>query len=531
MMFRSNFRILTALALIASAGSVAPCFAQDTSSMPADRTMTSKAMDFRTSSWLSDRDVVNNNAEEVGDVSDLILNRGSGRIEYVIIKTGSTMGMGGRGVLIPFSALSWETGSKDRFVLASTPEQIKKYPEYTSESWKAMRDVSTTNNSPLRDKLAADAGASTDPYSGNINSAASERVTGRITQVDRVRSSFGEQVHICVQPQSGQVRKVALGPSWFVNAAPAAPMRGETITVDTLALPRDPDQLLVGTHLRSGANELHLRDAKGTPAWSLKTVALGGSESEGVSVPYARYMLASALPGMKIDCRGADAGRVQDIILDRHSGEIGFVSIDPNQNFLGIGDTKRLVPWSVATVMLNGTMRIDASKEMVLASMETPSDLSTLNSEDQAGRVYKAFNVPAPRFAPPTSSRMANPGSDAAWSHTGPIIRGIERDSHAVIDGTFAGFSDVGFGSGTRPARAVKIKLAGDPGVEELVLLGPAWYMDNQKSSWASGDAIKVDAARTMIDGRRYWIARSVDCKNSRVVLLDKDNAPAWSQP
>jgi transposase-like protein len=64
------------------------------------------------------------------------------------------------------------------------------------------------------------------------------------------------------------------------------------------------------------------------------------------------------------------------------------------------------------------------------------------------------------------------------------------------------------------------------------VLVGPSWYMANQKESCKSGDSIRIDAVRTTIDGQKYWIARSIDTKDARVVLLDgKSNTPVWSRP
>jgi sporulation protein YlmC with PRC-barrel domain len=206
---------------------------------------------------------------------------------------------------------------------------------------------------------------------------------------------FGEQVMMTVLTTDGTTRKIALGPSWYVNSADAAPMRGDKVVVETLALPRDPDQLLAGTHLRTGKHELELRESNGAPVWNLNLVESG---EHTYTTPYSRYLLMSTLPGMKIDCRGSDCGKVQDVVLDRNSGEIAFLSIDPNENFLGISDTKRMIPWSVATVTLRDVVRIDASKDMVLASPETPTDLATLNHGTHADRMYKAFDVPAPRF-------------------------------------------------------------------------------------------------------------------------------------
>lgn len=529
MNYRNTIPVVSAVILALAAGAAATAHAQNTTPASRDAVVIASTVDFRSCHWLTDRKVVNNNGEEIAEVSDLILDRGTGRVEYVVVKTGSLLGMGGRAVAIPFGALKWESGGKNRFILASTAEQLKAFPEYSAESWKSMKDSPKDDQGALRQKLAADAATPGDPYAGNLDTAGKQRVEGEITKVERVRTStFGEQIVITVQPTAGDARRVALGPSWYVNGAPAAPMRGETVVVDTLTLPRDPDRLLAGTHIRTGNRELHLRDTDGSPAWALKTVA---SDGRVYSTPYSRYLLLSNLPGAKIDCRGSECGKIHDILLDRYSGEIGFLSIDPNQNFLGISDTKRLIPWSVATVTLDGTVRIDASKEMVLASPETPADLSVLSSGTHADRVYKAFDVPLPHFAAPKPVSAAPSEGIDAWSAGGSIIAAMERDSIRMFEGKVIDITDITFDKGVRPARAVKIRIAGDGKGEETILLGPAWYMDNQKPLCDEGDSIKIDAHRTTIDGRAYWIAHSIDRNGTRVVLLDGNNVPAWSQP
>jgi sporulation protein YlmC with PRC-barrel domain len=518
--------MFTALMLALAAGA-APALVQ--TAARTGESAVAPTVDFRSSRWLNDRKVVNPNGEEIAGVSELIMNRGSGKLEYIVIKSGAMLGMGGRSVAIPYASFRWEADGKERFVLAATPEQLKQFPEYSAEKWKAMKASLKDDKSALHQQLAADAGSASDPYAGSLDTTKAARVEGEITKVERVRTStFGEQVVVTVATTDQSTKRVALGPSWYVNGADAAPMRGDKVVLETLTLPRDPDQLLAATELRSGDRVLRLRGSDGGPAWAVQTVEAGG---RSYSTPYSRYLVVSHLPGMKIDCRGSECGKVNDIIIDRHSGEIGFLSVDPNQNFLGVGDTKRLLPWSVATVTFEGTVRIDASKEMVLASPETPSDLSTLNGGTHAADVYKAFDVPAPRFEALKPVSAVTPSAGDAWSAHGTVVSGIEAGSDQTMSGTVTDLTEVRFERGNSLGRAVKMRMGSDEGTEELVLLGPARYLDNQKHSCQIGDAITVDACRTTIDGRRYWIAKSVDCKDSRVVLLDGSNAPAWAQP
>ncbi|MFN0010043.1 MAG: PRC-barrel domain-containing protein [Phycisphaerales bacterium] len=523
--------VLTALMLALAAGAAAPAGAQAPAYGTREAGEAARTTDFRSCHWLSDRKVVNHNGDEIAELSDLIVDRGSGRIEYAVVKTGTTFGLGGRAVAVPYSSLRTEAG-KDRFVLASTVEQLKQWPEYTPERWKAMKDADKNDQSELRRRFAADAAVPGDPYSGSFDTAQKTRVEGEVTKVERVRTStFGEQVIITVEAPDKTTKRVALGPSWYINGTSAAPMRGDKVVVEALPLPRDPDQLLAGTSVRAGERELRLRDSNGQPAWAHRSGEPGRANGSEAGTAYSRYLLLSDLPGMKVDCRGSECGKVQDVIIDRNSGEIGFLSIDPNQNFLGMSDTKRLIPWSVATVALDGTVRLDASKEMVLASPETPGDLATLNGGTHAERVYKAFDVPMPRFEPDGALSGRTPDMGDAWCARGPILGAIERDSFREISGQVVEVTEVGFQQGVQAARALRIRLAGDGGGEQLVLVGPAGNMKNQKNFWATGDSVKVDAYRTRIDGRQYWIAKSIECKDARVVLLDADNAPMWERP
>lgn len=521
--------LLTAFLLASLAGSVAPAGAMAILPLPSAAAREDAVAEYRSASWLSDRKVMNNNGEEIATVSDLILDRGSGHIQYLVIKTGATFGLGGRAVAIPYSAFRWETTDAGRFVLPLTAEQLKQYAEYTSESWKAMKESKPTDANALREKLEADSSTLGDPFAGSLDTARKERVTGEIKTVERIQTStFGEQVRIGVLTKDGSIRHIALGPSWYVNGTALAPMRGDKVDVETLQLPRDPDQLLAGTEIRNGERSLRLRDTDGSPVWALKTVEHNG---RAYPMTYSRYLLASDLHGMKIDCRGHETGRVHDIILERKSGNIAFLSIDPNQNFLGMGDTKRLLPWSVATVLIDETVRIDASKDMVLASPETPSDIATLNGGTHAERVYKAFAMPTPSFEPVKLVPVDAPASASGWSPRGTILGAIDPASSKTLSGKVIDITQVSFERGVRPARALRIKPTADGSAEEVVLLGPAWYMENQQPICQNGDTVTIEAVQTKIDGSTHWLARSITGKGPKVILIDKNNNPAWSLP
>lgn len=433
--------------------------------------------DYRSANWLRGRDVVNANEEDLGDVTDLIIERGSGRIKYVVIKAGSTRLAGSRSVAVPYRQLFW-SAPKGRFVLPSGANELNAYPEFTDEQWDSLRMSENSENrgdqdaNPTTDRTRAgddrpdsrsntapatrqaegnrDAtgtrrigqdpasaakdnrataddertrnfndwmwnessrGAAADTFSSGWNTASRQRIEGTVKNVTREQSSHGEEVVIEVAAQDGSTKRVNVGPAWFVSGGEAPINRGDKIILDVVPL-------YVATSTTVNGREVKLRDEKGSGIWGGQSFTMG---KDSYSMPYYRHVRLTKLNGADLDCRGTACGKINDVIIEANSGSVAFLSIDPNQNFLGIADTKRMVPWSVATVAIDGTVRIDAGKEMVLASLETPSDISSLNGPGRTDSIYSAYQV-SPRRAEDFRDSTQS-GEDARWNRNKPDAR------------------------------------------------------------------------------------------------------------
>lgn len=544
MLLRTTSQISAVAILIACAGTIAHAGAPAVETAAPSMTAESGGTNFRSSRWIADRGVISNTGDTIATVTDLIIDRGTGRIDYLVLTTDTTFGLGGRAVLVPYADFRWDPASKDRLVLASTAAELKVLPEYTPKSWSELKQTSADSEDALHRRLAADAAAPSDPYAGGLTAAKKMHLEGKIRSVDRVQTStFGEQTQVTIEAADGSTKNVTLGPSWFVNSSAAAPMRGDMVVIDALELPRDPDQLFAAVECRSGDRSIKLRDAKGNPTWTKGTVE---SDGQTYSSSFSRSVLASSIYGATVDCRGNECGKVADLIVESQSGTVAFLSIDPNQNFLGIGDTKRLVPWSVASFALNGTVRLDASKEMILASSETPASANALNSGNHIERAYKAYDTKAPRYerrrsAATPGGRNDTPGvrssgtpddrageNAGGWGRNGTILSGIDRGSTQTLAGTVVSVAESSVERGSQPARVVTIKLAN--GTEETVILGPEWYLVKQKIQCSAGDAVSFQAVRTQINSKPHWIARSMKHKDTQMPLIGDDNYPAWSR-
>jgi len=113
---------------------------------------------------------------------------------------------------------------------------------------------------------------------------------------------------------------------------------------------------------------------------------------------FSPLVLASELDGKTLNCRAETCGEVEDVIIECMTGRVAFVSIDPDSNFLGMGDTLRLVPWGVVTPGADNKLWIDGSRAMIEASPEVPKDLAMLTSNGMYRNVYKSFDYPVADF-------------------------------------------------------------------------------------------------------------------------------------
>lgn len=377
---------------------------QPTNTTPA-ATYTTRAGDYRSCQWLKGRNIINSANDTIGEVTDLLVERGSGTIEYAAVKTGTILGMGGRTIAVPFDSLGWDI-SKEKFTMAATEDQLKTYPKWSEEDWGGLvaskmpadrpREVKPNEPRNFDDYYYSNREAhpqTWDPYGPKLDMTKPTKIDGEVTSVDRTRlPEHGEQVVVTVKTTAGESKKVALGPSWYINGAKVSPQRGDKISVDAVQAPGgvNGEPIMVASTVHLNNQDYKLRGSTG-PAWSQRYYESG---EHSYAEPYYRFVLLSKVRGAKLDCNGTDCGKVDDAIVDISGGRVAFLSIDPNENFLGIGDTKRLVPWTVATISLDGTVRLDATKDMILASPQTPSDLKTLNAD----MIYKSYQVPQPTW-------------------------------------------------------------------------------------------------------------------------------------
>lgn len=332
---------------------------------------------------------VRNSADEsLGTITDLVIERGTGRIAYVVLKTGATLGIGGKEVVVPYSVFGWDNADK-HVTLASTPDQVKAWPEFESDRWKTRDQQENALVRSLSSQYFKDS-ARTPAYPNA--SGEDDRVRGRVTRISRQSvSGYPDQTVLTVTTDEGKTEKVIVGPTWYLVGSSAPIYRDAPIDLYATR-GRTSDSPMIARRVSVNSRETRLYNDKGEPTWGYRTD--GPNAMTGVTP----FVLSSELDGKAVECRGEKCGKIDDLVIECVSGRVAFISVDPDQNVLGIGDTKRLAPWSTMAAATQEAVMLDASKAMITSAEKTPSDLHTLSTANMYRNAYPGYDVPVETF-------------------------------------------------------------------------------------------------------------------------------------
>ncbi len=84
-------------------------------------------------------DVVNRDAEDLGEIKEIMLDMRSGRVSYAVLSFGGFMGMGDKLFAVPWDALTLDTLNK-RFMLNVDKQRLENAPGFDKDQWPDMAD-------------------------------------------------------------------------------------------------------------------------------------------------------------------------------------------------------------------------------------------------------------------------------------------------------------------------------------------------------------------------------------------------------
>ena len=92
-----------------------------------------------TASTLEGDKVVNQQGEDLGEITEIMLDVPRGRIAYAVMSSGGLLGIANKLFAIPWSALTLDTDNKC-FVLNVDKQQLKDAPGFDKDHWPSMAD-------------------------------------------------------------------------------------------------------------------------------------------------------------------------------------------------------------------------------------------------------------------------------------------------------------------------------------------------------------------------------------------------------
>lgn len=537
----------TALALALLAGSSASVLAQHDARLDTERPARAGSADiqpyhFISSDSLMGAGVVNSRGESVGSISDVIVDRGSGQIRHALVETGAVLGIGGKTIAVPFSRLGWNDAD-DAFTLDMSERQIEDAVAFDPEAWPSLdhetwgERIEQWWSGKTDDRLLAEREVQREAFAARVREGKTWRTSGKIVGIDRERDDRGEEfVALRVRTDDGETQKVILGPTWYVMGAKNAPETGDRFEGEVSSARTTYGTQHVALSASLDGNRQRFRNDHGLGVWE------SGVTSGAGDAPRKRLILLSDVIGAKAVARGEnEAGEIQNAAIERRTGNVALLGFDPNENFLGLGDTIKCVPWSITRISPDGSVHIDATKDVLGSCEEMPEDMSVLRSKSELVPIYRVFKLQPAPFTSERSHHGMN-ADDRKGMGERPMDRS-SRDSAPNERGDFfANFADSGTRLNfageverviSRPIDGVKghvrlIVLATEKGEREIVL-APESHLSETNFAVAQGDRVSVLTRTARVDGRDLYVAESIQTPDGQFSFWN-DHTPAWAR-
>jgi hypothetical protein len=83
--------------------------------------------------------VKNLEKENLGKIEEIILDKVSGKVSYVVLNSGSFLGLGGKLFALPWNAIKYDK-SDEAFILNVDKEELRDAPGFDKDHWPDMAD-------------------------------------------------------------------------------------------------------------------------------------------------------------------------------------------------------------------------------------------------------------------------------------------------------------------------------------------------------------------------------------------------------
>ena len=361
-------------------------------------------------------DITSLEGDTIGTVADLIIDRVTFRVAGIVVSSGGVLGVGADVRVVPPDQLADNVG-RDGFAARFSADDLESYPAFDEDLWSAE----SPRDEAMRTRLAEVALALGLPEQWGMEPAVrddtpghepqhSEKardVRGVITRMDRVTHK-GEVYTIATISSGGEERPIILGPTWMLANVERTPLMGDEVVVlaqpSTLGMADVCDLTAVWID-RPGLDRITLITAGRTNADAThESTDRAGSTANRIApglpprILTMRFLRASELIGATVATRDSDAGEVQDLVVNMSARHVPMIAVDPNDNFMGWGDTIRLAPVDNLVFTTAGRIYANLSDASLAALPAAPA--SFLGDEKNAGRPVTSVETDANESQP-----------------------------------------------------------------------------------------------------------------------------------
>lgn len=215
-------------------------------------------------------------------------------------------------------------------------------------------------------------------------------------------------------------------------------------------------------------------------------------------------------------------GSVKNLVINPADGRVDYAIVS-HGGVAGIGDTLVAVPWDTFEYQ---------SKDRVLAIGMTADQLKNAPEfkEDQWSMLgERTWRQKTHDFFGTTGGSKvgkADNDRDESWSESSNYQNMVKTGQRTTVRGTVKDIDNKSPGGDL--SEGCIVTLTDQNGKDQIVHLGPSWFVKHQRTILKSGDQIEVTGTQFTYDGRDVIAAKSVAGPNGSFQFRDDQGRPAW---
>lgn len=293
---------------------------------------------FARASRVLEMGVRNAQGQELGDISEIVVDPVTAQVKYLVLTTGETLGLGGTLHAVPWQAFS-PGGQADTLVLNISREMLTKTVGFDDDHWPDVGNYAFAGVDPAtpNDESQRPAGQrgqdSTRPSAGSSTRAGANANT----DADDPDAAADARQQPLIGPQGREVGRLA-----------PDRLRHESLEHGTVIIPLDRENM-----------------------WSHK----------------ASYLIGLTVRGEE----DQELGTIDDLVIQSGRGRLIYAVISYGGT-LGVGDKRAVVPWSAVELdKAEQVASIDADRQTLDQLAFEGEDLPDMSDQRWVSRTHRAF--------------------------------------------------------------------------------------------------------------------------------------------